>query len=99
MSDMSCYRGAHRRLIGAVVIGSSTEEYLFHFAEVQSVLVMRPELHEAHIARLRQLRYAFYAWEKSIGTMRNNLVRNVIPSTCHFYYYAYSKCYHISIRI
>lgn len=54
-----------------VVIGSSTEEYLFHFAEVQSVLVVRPELHEAHIARLRQLRYAFYAWEKSVGGEKN----------------------------
>lgn len=69
---ISCYRGAHRRLIGVVVIGSSTEEYLFHFAEMQSVLVVRPELHETHITRLGQFRYALYAREESIEEMEIN---------------------------
>jgi hypothetical protein len=64
---MSCYRGAHRRLSGVVVIGSSTEEYLFHFAEMQSVLVVRPKLHETHVARLGQLRYALYARKESVN--------------------------------
>lgn len=64
---ISCYRGAHRRLIGVVVIGSSTEEYLFHFAEMQCILVVSPELHEAHVARLGQLRYALYAREESVA--------------------------------
>jgi len=58
-----------------VVIGSSTEEYLFHFAEMQSVLVVRPELHEAHVTRLGQLRYAFYAWEKSIKKIKSNTIK------------------------
>lgn len=69
---ISCYRGAHWRLIGVVVIGSSTEEYLFHFAEVQSVLVVRPKLHETHIARLGQFRYALYAREESVEKVKNN---------------------------
>jgi len=72
---ISCYRGALRRLIGVVVIGSSTEEYLFHFAEMQSVLVVRAELHEAHVARLGQLRYAFYTWEKSIKKIKSNTIK------------------------
>jgi len=72
---VSCYRGAHRRLIRVVVIGSSTEEYLFHFAEMQSVLVVCPELHETHIARLGQFCYALYAWEESIKGIKNNLIK------------------------
>ena len=40
---------------------SNGKKYLFHFAEMKSVLVVCPELHEAHIARLWELRYAFYA--------------------------------------
>lgn len=69
---MSCYRGAHRRLIWVVVIGSSTEEYLFHFAEMQGVLVVRPELHETHIARLGQLRDTLYARKESTEQMENH---------------------------
>lgn len=61
-----CYRGAHRRLGRVVVIGSSTEEYLFHFAEVEGILVVSPELHEPHVARLGQLGYALYAGKESV---------------------------------
>lgn len=61
-----CYRRAHRRLIGVVVTGSSTEEYLFHFAEMEGILVMSSELHEPHVARLGQLRYAFNTREESV---------------------------------
>ena len=64
---MSCYRGAQRRLSGVVVTGSSTEEYLFHFAEVKGILVMRAELHETHVARLCEFRYTFYTGKESVG--------------------------------
>lgn len=83
---ISCYRGAHRRLIGVVVIGSSTEEYLFHFAEMQSILVVRPELHETHIARLRQLRYAFYTWEESVEKLGNNYIKDKIHRVIFMHY-------------
>ena len=64
--SVMCYRGAHRRLGRVAVIGSSTEEYLFHFAEMQSVLVVSTELHESHVARLGQLGYALYAGKESV---------------------------------
>lgn len=56
-----------------VVTGSSTEEYLFHFAEVEGVLVVRPELHESHIARLGQLSYALYAGKESVKYLLINI--------------------------
>lgn len=44
---------------------SSFVTHLFHFGQVQGVLVVRPELHEPHVRRLRQLRDALDARKKS----------------------------------
>lgn len=40
-----------------------SDTHLFHLGEVQGVLVLRAELHEPHVRRLRQLRDALDAGE------------------------------------
>lgn len=57
---------------------SRCHAYLFHFAQMQRILVVRSKLGETHIRTLRQLRYAANAWEKPFGKHTNILKENYI---------------------
>lgn len=53
---------------GAAALGTD----LFHFAQVQCILVMCSELHEAHVRALRQLRDALDARKESKEQSKSN---------------------------
>lgn len=45
---------------------------LFHFAQMQGVFVVCPELHEAHVRTLWQLGDALDAWKESLVAWKKN---------------------------
>lgn len=53
----------HTFIIYAVII--MTAIYLLHFAQVQRIFVMCPELHESHVGALRELRNTLNGWKES----------------------------------
>lgn len=71
--------------------------YLFHFAQVQRVLVVRSKLGKTHIRTLRQLCYAANAWEKPFGKKHGHIKRkkNIIEATAISS--IYSICFYLNI--